>query len=341
MICASRPYRRVRWCSLTAEWYVALVSMSMAEKGSRGATLFVVAAAMLLSLHFFRPVHGGLWLTTFYNFLHFPVFGVVALAIFGITGVFFKRQPWQRVVIAGIVMFIVSILSEAAQIPGPRDASLDDLISNWFGAASFLLIAVAVSFQNHLSKKGRGLCGIGGTILLLIASWHLITVTAVYLERNARIPVLATFDSWLGSRLVLKQNAQVTLVKLDTDERTWAQVTLDDGNWPGLVFHDLWPDWSSYEALVLELKPTDDRPLEINIRVHDRQHTRYGQPYSDRFNMHITLEKEGRIVRIPLDDIAEAPGSRAMNMTRIAGLVIFCSRDKAGRAFLLTDIRLE
>ncbi len=296
---------------------------------------------MLLSLHIVQPVQGGLWLRTFYNYLHFPVFGIVALAVFGITGVYFERQPWRRIVIAGSVMFVTSILSEAAQIPGPRDASLDDLISNWFGAASFLLLAVAVSFRGHVRTENLRLCGIGGAILLLIATADLIAVTVTYLERNARMPVLATFETWFGSRLMQLQNAHITLVELDEDKRTWAEITLGDGAWPGIIFHDLWPDWSSYDALVLELKPVDSRPLDINIRVHDREHTRYDQSYSDRFNMRITLEKEVQILRIPVQAIANAPSSRAMDMTQIAGLVVFCSPDHAGRAFLMTDIRLE
>lgn len=297
--------------------------------------------ALLLALHLIRPAHGGLWLRTFYDFLHVPVFGVAALALFAATGAMTVARLWQRIAVAAAAVFVLSILSEAAQIPGPRHASVDDVVSNWLGAAAFLLLAVALLPREAPQKVVRVSCGLAGVAMLVLASADLMLVSAAYLERNSRLPVLYSFDAAFGNHFVRQQNVSLEIYRGEGDDRSWGRVTLTGGAWPGLVFHDLWPDWRGYESLVLELRSDEDAPLGVNIRVHDRQHLARHQPYSDRFNRHLELKRGSHLVRIPLAEIEQAPQARSMDMRQIAGLVIFSTRDDAGRSWSISEIRLE
>lgn len=297
--------------------------------------------ALLLALHLIRPVAGGLWLQTFYEFLHVPVFGIAALALFAATGAMSDTRLRRRVGITAAAIFVLSILSEAAQIPGPRHASLHDLVSNWLGAAAFLMLAVGAISWEGLEASVRVSCALVGAAMLMLASADILTVSAAYLERNARLPVLHSFDAALGRYFVRQQNATLEIHRDGDDGRTWGRVMLKDGAWPGLVFHDLWPDWRGYDALVLDLRSDGELPVGVNIRVHDRRHVARHQPYSDRFNYQVSLQRGSHVIRIPLDEIEQAPKSRSMDMDQIAGLVIFSTRLDAGRSWSVSEIRLE
>ncbi len=130
-------------------------------------------------------------------------------------------------------------------------------------------------------------------------------------------------------------------MKIPTGQQKIGKVTFESGPWPGLVFHDIWPDWSEYSFLVIELGLDDPSPLDIHVRVHDRIHSLGNQPYDDRFNMTYTLENGSQVIRIPLGVIRAAPRTRQLDLSRIHGVVLFATRAETGRMFELVEIRLE
>jgi len=149
------------------------------------------------------------------------------------------------------------------------------------------------------------------------------------------------FDSRLGGRFILTQHALLDRTYTQASGRNIAAITLQDGPWPGIILHDVWPDWTGYESLVIELGMPDDQPLDLNIRVHDGQHRQGGQQHNDRFNMEYVLLPGQHTLRIPLQKIRKAPAGREMVMSAIEGVVIFCSAKNAGRKFQLVSMRLE
>ena len=298
-------------------------------------------AVLILTLHFFRPVQGGLWFQVFFDSLHVPVFGMIAVAVFMITG---TRKTWrlrQRLLVTAVSVFVISILSEAAQIPGPRDASFEDLVADWLGATGFVLLALALHARRHNGRSASRVYALAGSAVLLVALSDLALTSAAFLERNARVPILVTFDSYLGQRFVRTQNAVLERVSDGTGNNRRAKIRLGNGAWPGVIFHDIWPNWSSYSTLLFELEAIGDEPLEINIRVHDQAHKSGSQPHSDRFNSRLKLQPAPLTFRIPLDTVVNAPRTRKMDLTRIDGIIIFGSRDAQGGQFWLSEIRLE
>ena len=101
--------------------------------------LLAISAGLLLLLHLYEPPAAGLWTQTLFNSMHVPVFGIVALSLYVATGIWANWGLAQRAIGVCIAALALSILSETAQIPGPRDASVKDLISDWLGAAAALV----------------------------------------------------------------------------------------------------------------------------------------------------------------------------------------------------------
>lgn len=298
-----------------------------------------VIVALLLVIHFATPSRGGLWLQTLYDSLHVFFFGAIAVCVLLATPLHWSRRKRLLTVLAAV--FALSVFSELVQIPTGRDASFGDLLADWFGAAGS--IAVAIVFSTSISvPKGRGRhLVILGIALIVWPLLPLAKVSAAYLERSQLLPELASFDSSFSGVFYYVQNAELRTLRRPVGTSFSAEVSLGNGPWPGIIFHDLWPNWEPYTALIIEIENPGAESLRVNIRVHDRAHRDGDQPYSDRFNRSVDLAPGTKTIHITLADIQNAPAGRPMKMAEIDGLVVFCSQQESGRKFVLHRIRLE
>lgn len=298
-----------------------------------------VIVILLLVMHFVTPSRGGLWLQTFYDSLHVPLFGIIAVCVLLVTPLHWSRRKRLLIVLGAV--FTLSALSEIVQIPTARDASFDDLIADLLGAASF--IAAAIVFSPSIAvPKGRGRYLI--ILAVVLVSWPLLPlaeISAAYLERNQTLPALVRFDSSFGRAFFRLQNADLRNIVRADGGSVSAEITLRSGPWPGIVFHDLWPNWEPYSTLVIDLENPESEPIPISIRVHDRTHINGDQPYNDRFSRSIELAPGRHVLQFALTDIQNAPADRQMNLAAIEGLVVFCNQREAGRQFVLHGMRLK
>ena len=282
---------------------------------------------------------GGLWLQTFYESAHVPLFGIIAVCLLLITPSYWGNGRRLVAVIGAVMVF--GVLSEVAQIPTGRDASVKDLIADWLGAAGFVTLFVAFSSSLTITKiRARYLVLLGAALII----WPLLPlakVSVAYVERVRILPELARFDSVFAGTFFRLQNARLTKRANDVRGSASAEILLRDGPWPGIVFHDLWPDWEPYAVLIMEIENPESDELSVNVRVDDRDHHRGEQRFGDRFNRKINLTPGTNTVRIALADIKRAPDKRQMNMAEISGLIIFATRQEAGKRFVLHEIRLE
>ena len=294
-----------------------------------------VALTLLLAIHFVTPQPGGLWLRTFYDSLHVPVFGAIAVGI-----LFLMPVAWSelnKVMATLAVVTVLAALSEIAQVPTPRDASLKDFVADLFGAVGFLCIAIGLSRSFAQPGQRRLLLVLAGLLSIALPLIPLASVSAVYVERSQRLPSLIDFGSRSSELLYHLQTAE--LVKAPAPNDRSAVVILGDGQWPGIAFTDLWPDWGAYDALVIELENPASSALPIGVRIHDRSH-RASQEFDDRFNLHVDLEPGRQTLSIDFQNVREAPATRQMNLAEIDGLILFATREQAGRRFVIHDIRL-
>ncbi len=298
-----------------------------------------VIVALLMVIHFATPSRGGLWLQTFYDSMHVLFFGVIAVCTLLATPLHWSRR--KRLLTVLVAALALSTLSEAAQIPTERDASFIDLLADWFGAAGFIAVAIVFSASISIPKgRGRYLILVG----IALVAWPLLPlakVSAAYLERSQLLPELTSFDSRFGDMFFYVQNAELRKFRRSGETTFSAEVSLGDGPWPGIIFHDLWPNWAPYSALTIEIENPGAESLPVNIRVHDRAHRSGAQPYSDRFNRSIDLAPGTQTILISLSEIENAPAERQMNMREIDGLVVFCTQQESGESFILHRIRLE
>ena len=308
------------------------------SKRTRYLVLAAIIASLLYALLFYTPPYGGLWTQVFLNSLHVPVFGLIAVSIFVLWR---PQRPWfRRAVTAFAITCLLGLISEVAQVATSRDASFSDFIADCLGAAGFLGVAIATLPGHELRWLRRTVAGGLGVVLLSWALTPLGLVSAAYIERNIQFPVIFTADSSFGRRLVRAQNIRYEVVKSADGEEAHAEISFLDAPWPGVALHDIWPDWRSYNTLVVDLAIDGESALALGLRVHDDAH-RYSKRFNDRFNRTYDLDPGRHTLRIALSEVRHAPNSREMDLGKVSELIIFGTRAEAGRSFRLYGIRLE
>jgi hypothetical protein len=165
-------------------------------------------------------------------------------------------------------------------------------------------------------------------------------VSAAYVERFQMLPSLARFDARFGKVLFSMRDAELSVWQEKSSGDVAGAITLRKGRWPGIEFHDLWPNWESYSELGIEIENPGPDVLSINIRVDDQEHRR-SLRFDDRFNKMVELPPGRQSIHIKLTDIRDAPVARQMNLRKIDGVWIFASNEEAGKQFILHEIRLE
>mgnify|MGYP001823314721 CR=1 FL=1 len=280
-------------------------------------------------------------MTTFLNSLHIFVFAAIAVLIHSAIKRSTNLESSAVFIFALLASVALGAISEAAQMTGPRDASVADLVLDSLGAAGALLIYAGLRSSLTPQRSLRIAALLGGVVLLLLALMPLLTISSAYVWRFTIKPTLVSFELPLVNTFVRPQNARLS-VEYDSQVNTnVGHIELQRGSWPGLIIHNIWPDWTEYSELVIDISVPGTTSLDIHVRVHDRAHNAGEQPYNDRFNKTWSLPAGSHELRIPLEEIQSAPVGRAMNLSQIDGIVIFCTRHEAGRTFTLHRIFLN
>lgn len=299
----------------------------------RACWIALLAIAILLWAVVFAPVPGDTrWIRTLHNSAHAPIFGCVAL----LTLVIIRSRPRlasfspakQYAVALAVVLFL-GVLTELLQIPTGRDASVEDALHDVIGAVALLgLFAVIDEQVRRLShaRVVRCVAGVIGIVALAVAAAPVTRAAMKYQQRDERFPVLADFTERYDRYFILQRSAEFSPAPMPD---SWASrageqamhVQFFDGDYPGLDFIEMPPDWSGYSTLAIDLTNPAQHGLQFVVRVHDAAHNKQ---MSDRFNRLLELSPgTRRVFRIPLQDIAAAPRTRALDLHQVAGMIIF------------------
>lgn len=295
--------------------------------------LVLLAVAMLVT-----PPEGGLWLRTFYDATHVPLFGAI-----GVGAIVMTPRPWPmlwRFAAAMAVVVVLGVVTEFIQIPTSRDASLGDLLADILGGFGTLCLAVGLLSRATLAGSTRVCLAAVGLVTLAVPLAPLADVTLAYWERARALPELVRFESRHAEKFARTRNAEWTRVETGGAKGTSARVSLGDGQWPGVTLGDVWPDWRDFQALEIDIENPQSVPMPLRVRIDDRDHRRNQSP-SDRFNRQVALAPGRRVVRIMLADVRTAPAGRTMDLSTIDRVIVYAGEDQAGREFIIHGVRLS
>ncbi len=307
--------------------------------------LRVAAILFFLSLVVFAKFHEPTrFVHTLQKLAHPVTFGAVALLFLTLL----RRQAPRRFG-SYAVAFLLTVLcgagTEVAQAFVHRDPSLLDVLRDALGASTALAgFATLVPGADARGRRGWRVMGallafLGFAIMVAPISISL----AAYARRDLSFPTLLEACSPLDLYFVSGGGADVSVAPSTgpTTSRCGStlRVTFGSAQYAGIALEEPYPDWRNARTLILDLRNPGDLDLPLAVRVHDRAHN---HQFRDRFNREFTLRAHEHLeIAIPIAEIEHAPAGRLMNLSQIAGVIVFRDRGTMAGSFEVERILLR
>jgi VanZ family protein len=289
--------------------------------------LRVAAILFFLSLVVFATFHEPTrFAHTLQKLAHPVTFGAVALLFLTLLR-HQSPRPFGSYFVAFALTVICGAGTEVAQGFVGRDPSLIDVLRDALGAVTAL--AAFATLVPGTDARGRGAWRVIGVVSACAGFAIMVTpisiCIAAYANRDLRFPTLLEACSPLDRYFVTAGGADLKTVP-STDPTTAScgsnlRVELGSAARAGISVYEPYPDWRTAQALVLDLRNPGELDLPLVVRVHDREHK---NQFQDRFNREFTLHAhERREIAIPIAEIEHAPAGRLMDLSQIAGIILF------------------
>ena len=243
-----------------------------------------------------------------------------------------------RVLAPGLIVstLIIGALIELIQHNLGRSADISDILRDLTG--TLLGLAFLNAYSSQFEPK---LLRIFRIFILILLAFQLNPLARALLDEvigYLQFPILVSnstpleLDRWRG-------NAALEYDRLGPD-KLLKMVFVPRVKYTGSSLRYFPGDWSGYESLNIRLFNPSDRPLELQIKIHDREHEESFQ-YRDRFNQQTQVNPGWSYLKIALADIKDAPQNRKMNMQEISNLSVFTSLLSEQTTVLIEKIYLS
>lgn len=277
------------------------------------------------------------------NAAHAPAFGLVALLVHNSL---LHLRLRRRLAAAFLAAIGLGILVEVIQGLTGRDASWFDVWTDALGAACALALSVYFRAKESDDRRGPSVALALAVAASLAVLYPVGKSVAAYGLKASSRHSLMTFDRPLSLYFIETQGVEVERRELPREWATEADqkallVTVLQGKYPGINLTEPFRDWRLYEMLKLDVTNPCPDSLPLTVRVHDRTHD---NRISDRFNRTVEVAASARtIVSIRLADVTAGPEDRNLDLSDVAGLILFTSGTGArpGRKFYVTRVWLD
>jgi hypothetical protein len=311
----------------------------------RRAGIGVIALALALALILPLPHVHSVLLGAAENATHAPVFGLVAFAILKVVQGTATRagRPGIAYVIAFVGSFTLGFIVEVIQFFGPRDASLEDMVTNALGAGGLLAAHASLAATPVGPWSRRVYFSIAAVCAAIVLAPIVLTYAAL-LARDRQFPVLADFDSALDTQLTARFAVRLAMVEWPPNfarpgDGPALEVAFLEPYGGGFFFREPYPDWRGFRWLSFDVGNPAAEPLVLEVRVDDALHNKQRE---DRFQEVFKIPPASRVpIRIALGTIRHAPQTRETEMGRITALMFFRKGPGPAGSMYLGTIRLE
>jgi len=311
----------------------------MKRAGSlQSVTSFLLLVGLVAFLLLHKP---GDWTPLYIKYLfdlgHIPLFGLGSLCILNIIKRSKGDTPYAYF-LTGSLTVLLGCTTEFIQIWQPRRYfEAWDLLYNLLGSVGFLSIRY-VLYHREVGRKVRGTVLFSFTLLFVIASIPPARAALDGYFMHREFPVIGSFEREQElSRWWVRQAEISRSPSYTTHGRYSMEVRIDPGTYPGTSIRYFVRNWQGYDALLLDLFLQGGEPMTLAIRINDTAHN---EQYKDRYTGRFVLQPGPNQIRIPLEEVFNAPETRAMNRQSMGILCLFSPHLKESRTVNVDYIRL-
>jgi len=258
----------------------------------------------------------------FWNVGHLLLFACIVY--FALLPFLLKNKSWLLAFCLVTVFCLgVGISIEAIQHVIGRTYDTKDVVNDLYGGYLGLLIYIALH-STATSTVTRFATIPFIVVILAIVLSPLVTAIEYRLAMEKAFPVLADFetsDEWTRWETNLA-DVYVDEKRMRTGKKSML-VEFKPGEYPTISLTDFPRDWEGFDSLDFSIFNPTALTTNIILKIYDRQHTKSGYSYSDRFNRELTLQAGWNDFSILLKELQSAPKDRLMELSDIASYSLF------------------
>jgi VanZ family protein len=307
-----------------------------------GASAFLLLAAVALA-HRYSPDRVSELADAFVHSLHGPGFVVLALAILLVLQ--FRHRQTINYVYAAAISMAIGFLAEAAQIPGPRDAQIEDLVVDGLGIVGALGTVALFDREvaAELKRTQRLAIGVTGIIALATSLAPAMWYSYAWLSRTHAFPQLVTFEHRWERAIVNQMGpSEPELVAAPSEWPGSDQVVahvVEDGPYGALIRVTPHPDWTGYSTLSFVAASTDPEGARVMVDIRDILPTKRSP--ESRYSRTIRVDQVPREYVIDLAQVAASGNERPFDISRVATINLSAEVPGDGIELWVDNFRLE
>lgn len=268
------------------------------------------------------------------DFLHLPAF---AAFYFSIRQLLIHRSDRVTSLRLAIFVFSVGALIELVQSAIGRSASWYDLIMDVGGIALGYLCWLV--YTKQLSRQWL-LLGLSILLLGLVTPFYWLYA---YWQREQLFPLLLDFDTAALTGFVSsKKQAELTTENAPAgwvrNQTKVGRLQVAPSSWPGVFVPVAVADWRKFDYLNVQVFSTNTETVFLAVRVDD---VYYLDGSGDNFDRKFSIAPGVNDLRIPLEEVRQAPPSRHMDMQQIQLIFIYVPQPETVMELYLDNLRLE
>ncbi len=274
----------------------------------------------------------------FWNLGHVFFFALLTFILMQRWNLLKNMDLWKQLLWILPVTFLMGGVIEWAQVDFQRTSEFEDVWRNMEGA----MLAIFFFSPGRKAVAPNMLKALKIGVIALIIMEIYSPLSAVFDETMAReqFPVLSDFESRPQAERWQSENAMSITSEEVHSGKYSLKVQLSTKKYSG-VFLEYFPrNWEGYRILNFSVANPRPDTLMLVCRIHDAQHVRGDQRYSDRFNRRLTVCPGWNQFSISLYDIEQAPREREMDSKNIINFGLFAVELPSPRIIYIDDVYL-
>jgi hypothetical protein len=293
--------------------------------------------------HVRAPVLGSNLDASFQDSLHGPGFAFVTVLIVAFLRLF--RHGAVNYRLAGLLAMSIGVLSEAAQVFFPRDASIEDLIADCLGVIAGLGFVALLDPSVRKRLKRRNLIGAGIATFFAIALTFIPTLFYGYaaISQWHAMPRILTFEeNW---EYAIYQQTWWTRPKRLSPPESWPKthqvsaLATETGRYRILIRIETTPDWTANRSLNFVASSATQDSIKVQLIV--RQHPDKNRRRKGVFRKTLEVDSTYKQFKIPLTEIMNAADNAPLDLGRVSSIAILAIDEKPNASIWLDDFYLE
>jgi hypothetical protein len=230
----------------------------------------------------------------------------------------------RQIVAVILISLTLGILIEWAQAGTQRTADVLDVLRDLVG--TFVAVTFFAPDNKTLPKSHLRTFQAATIIMVSFAVFPFVKAVADEYLARTQFPLLSDFETpfeisrWSGNATLSIDTA------VHYSGKSSLKIALNTSKYSGTSLKYFPGNWIDYKSLQLSIYNPSKEPLTIITRIHDRRHIETGQAYADRFNKKFALKEGWNKIVIPLQEIANAPRNRKLNLEMVQEIGVFVHR---------------